>query len=187
MKTGIELIAEERQRQIEVEGWTLEHDTEHIDESIAYVAACYTIPPNGRNMYAGVNGLSNMLRTLWPRSWDFNWWKPSPENRVKELQKAGALIAAEIDRLQSLSNSTVSPKPEHQNRYEVVKETLQDLVYKMENTLKLMPTKGNTSSDCQRTNLACKLNELSNAVAGIELEDFTPNEYSGDFKFTNES
>lgn len=26
-------------------------------------------------------------------------WKPSPENRVKELVKAGALIAAEIDRI----------------------------------------------------------------------------------------
>lgn len=26
MKTGIELIAEERQRQIEVEGWTPEYD-----------------------------------------------------------------------------------------------------------------------------------------------------------------
>jgi len=26
MKTGVELIADERQRQIEVEGWTAEHD-----------------------------------------------------------------------------------------------------------------------------------------------------------------
>ena len=29
MKTGIELITEERQRQIEVEGWTPEHDAKH--------------------------------------------------------------------------------------------------------------------------------------------------------------
>ena len=28
------------------------------------------------------------------------WWKPTPKNRVRELVKAGALIAAEIDRLQ---------------------------------------------------------------------------------------
>jgi hypothetical protein len=27
------------------------------------------------------------------------WYKPSPENRIRELEKAGALIAAEIDRL----------------------------------------------------------------------------------------
>ena len=32
------------------------------------------------------------------------WWKPSPENRIKELAKAGALIAAEIDRLQRLGH-----------------------------------------------------------------------------------
>jgi hypothetical protein len=28
------------------------------------------------------------------------WWNPTPENRIRELQKAWALIAAEIDRLQ---------------------------------------------------------------------------------------
>lgn len=32
MKTGIELIAEERQRQIEIEGWTAEHDKEEHPE-----------------------------------------------------------------------------------------------------------------------------------------------------------
>jgi gamma-glutamylcyclotransferase (GGCT)/AIG2-like uncharacterized protein YtfP len=33
----------------------------------------------------------------WP--WDESAFKPSPDNRIKELTKAGALIAAEIDRL----------------------------------------------------------------------------------------
>jgi hypothetical protein len=33
----------------------------------------------------------------WP--WDAEWWKPSPDS-VRNLVKAGALIAAEIDRLQ---------------------------------------------------------------------------------------
>ena len=28
------------------------------------------------------------------------WWNPTPENRIRELQKAWVLIAAEIDRLQ---------------------------------------------------------------------------------------
>lgn len=97
MKTGIELIAEERQRQIEVKGWTQDHDKSHGDESIAYAAACYAIPKNGRNIYAGQGGLSNVIRVLWP--WNITWWKPTPENRIRELQKAGALIAAEIDRI----------------------------------------------------------------------------------------
>ena len=31
--------------------------------------------------------------------WEQKWWKPTPNDRVRELTKAGALIAAEIDRL----------------------------------------------------------------------------------------
>ena len=30
MKTGVELIAEERQRQIEVEGYSAQHDSQHL-------------------------------------------------------------------------------------------------------------------------------------------------------------
>lgn len=85
MKTGIELIAEERQRQVEVEGWTPEHDAEHTDDELAKVAAVYAAP--GR--------LRSRVR-IWPEDWDF---KPTPNDRIRELQKAGALIAAEIDRL----------------------------------------------------------------------------------------
>lgn len=44
MKTGIELISEERQRQINVEGWTAEHDSEHVNNELALAAACYIVP-----------------------------------------------------------------------------------------------------------------------------------------------
>lgn len=93
MKTGIEIIADERKRQIEVEGWTPEHDSEHTDESIACAASCYALPQRHRPM----NGA---LPFGW--KWARSWWKPTPENRIKELAKAGALIAAEIDRIQNL-------------------------------------------------------------------------------------
>jgi len=88
MKTGIELIAEERQRQIESEGWSSQHDSfEHEDGSLAIAGACYALgdptPP-----------------AFWP--WNYKWWKPTPKNRIRELQKAGALIAAEIDRLNNI-------------------------------------------------------------------------------------
>jgi hypothetical protein len=33
----------------------------------------------------------------WP--WDAEWFRPVPKDRIRELVKAGALIAAEIDRL----------------------------------------------------------------------------------------
>lgn len=86
MKTGIELIAEERKRQIEVEGWTSEHDAIHQDEELCYAAKCYIEAPH-------IIGVP----PSWP--WDLNWFKPNPDDRVRELVKAAALIAAEIDRL----------------------------------------------------------------------------------------
>lgn len=95
MKTGIELIAEERQRQIEVEGYSIEHDLMHSKQELAIAATCYATPSEMRetdNSFVGV-----------PKVYPWGCcWKPTPENRVKELVKAGALIAAEIDRLQEI-------------------------------------------------------------------------------------
>lgn len=46
MKTGIELIAEERRRQIEAEGWTAEHDKgENSNGQLAAAAASYAFTP----------------------------------------------------------------------------------------------------------------------------------------------
>lgn len=45
MKTGIEIIAEERQRQIDVEGWDNDHDIiANNDEQLAEAAALYALP-----------------------------------------------------------------------------------------------------------------------------------------------
>ena len=96
MKTGIELIAEERKRQIEAEGYTKEHDAEHTDDSLARAAVCYAIPSVQRTYtYDPISKVR--IPQFWP--WDIKYWKPSPEDRIKELVKAGALLAAEIDRL----------------------------------------------------------------------------------------
>lgn len=99
MKSGIELITEERKRQIEVEGWTAEHDSiGNNDEQLASAAACYACPQvhRGNELYG--------LLSFFP--WDRKWWKPTPNDRVRELSKAGALIAAEIDRLNNIANNT---------------------------------------------------------------------------------
>ncbi len=50
----------------------------------------------------------------------------------------------------------------------------------------LMPTKGNTSNDCQKTHLLNLISELYSAINGIELQDFKPNDYSVDFKYSYE-
>jgi hypothetical protein len=94
MKIGIELIAEERLRQINVEGWTKEHDLNHNDEELSYAAAAYALPEKLRIFFVD----NNIHRSdFFP--FEKRWWKPSPDNRIKELAKAGALIAAQIDNI----------------------------------------------------------------------------------------
>lgn len=130
MKTGTELIGEERQRQIEVEGWTGDHDAKHQNGDLANAAGCYVAYALSRIMEEANHtnqsplakfvvydfGESDFLvnsgdrgdrrvrkagwKEWWP--WDRKWWKPSQDDQVKNLIKAGALIAAEIDRLQNI-------------------------------------------------------------------------------------
>ncbi len=97
MKTGIQLISDERARQIEVEGWTPEHDDEHDLHEMAIAAAIYAVP--GSDQGPPINCLQRKtIIHFWP--WNIKWYKPVPTDRVRELVKAGALIAAEIDRIQ---------------------------------------------------------------------------------------
>jgi hypothetical protein len=89
---GAELIAAERQRQIDVEGWTPEHDDLHSAGELQQAARCYM------SSRAGTYFLDH-VPSSWP--WDYDWWKPS-DDPIRNLTKAGALIAAEIDRLNRL-------------------------------------------------------------------------------------
>lgn len=78
MKTAIELIAEERNNIKKKFGNT----TKLVD-----AAVCYALPDHKRFWY------------MWPFS--RTKWEPTPNDRISELVKAGALIAAEIERLQN--------------------------------------------------------------------------------------
>lgn len=82
-------ICAERGRQVDAEGYTPEHDAEHALGQLASAAVCYAQTPLSRHITA--------LGT--PRGWPWSYedWKPG--ERIRELAKAGALIAAEIDRL----------------------------------------------------------------------------------------
>ena len=77
-----------------------------------------------------------------------------------------------------------SIKTPQQRQFEQVVDKLRSQIAAMEETLELMPKKGNTPSTCQRTNIGNYLGGIDNCINGIELEDFTPNEYSGDFKLS---
>lgn len=47
MTTGADLIAAERQRQVEVEDWTPEYDARHRTGELARAAGCYAAPNAG--------------------------------------------------------------------------------------------------------------------------------------------
>lgn len=101
--SGVERIAAERQRQIEVHGYDPEDDASYFSPMLALAAACYAIPSGRREAY--LSGLEmtahiDLRANLWPFKEEF--WHPTPDNRIRELEKAGALIAAEIDRLERL-------------------------------------------------------------------------------------
>lgn len=105
MKSAIELISLERRRQIEVEVFTPEHDdTEHSCGELAMAAMCY------------------MLDTVWrpaqmaPLGWPWlghggmDGFKPTPEDRIRELVKGCALAVAEIERLQRIEQKIEQSK-----------------------------------------------------------------------------
>jgi hypothetical protein len=102
---GVSRIAAERKRQIEVEGWTPEHDGEHRCGELARAACGYAALASYQ---AGPRNLVDdplqppILPRDWP--WDVSWWKPS-HDLIRNLVKAGALIAAEIDRLAARKES----------------------------------------------------------------------------------
>lgn len=91
--TGIELIAAERKRQIEEEGWTASHDAQHDQEELATAAAIYALPDCHRRYK------KKGAPKKWP--WERKRWEPSPADRKRELVKAGALIVAALDRVLS--------------------------------------------------------------------------------------
>lgn len=85
----------ERRRQLDVKDWTPEHDDAHPSGEIAAFAALYALPPAAREWPASETGYGNTWgAALCPVSWE-----PKFGTRRRDLIKAGALILAEIERL----------------------------------------------------------------------------------------
>jgi hypothetical protein len=102
-RTGVERIAAERWRQISQEGYSPQHDAEHDNDALAWAAACYAAPERVYLVTERDRGVS------WAEPWPAHWRRDAAfagdrklhnrQSRIRELEKAGALIAAEIDRL----------------------------------------------------------------------------------------
>jgi len=96
-KTGIELIDEERREQIEKHGWDKEHDEQHEYGELRKMAAILCCMDT--DAYVEDAGDFNSGTNIWGLE------EKLKDDEIHRLKVAGALIAAEIDRLQALSNS----------------------------------------------------------------------------------
>jgi len=131
--SGSDLIAVERQRQIRAEGWTPEHDDKYGAGELLTAARCYidaalvcenavhveqavrraltrhgVVPEHDPDFLAMlahpvVHHYGGGTPNAWP--WHPVQWKPSTDPE-RNLVKAGALIAAEIDRILRAQNGS---------------------------------------------------------------------------------
>lgn len=88
--------AAERRRQIEVEGFSAEHDDRYLNNELLSAAACYVA--QAETLDAAENPAAyrdDAAPIIWP--WNTRWWKPKDPRR--DLVRAAALIVAEIERL----------------------------------------------------------------------------------------
>lgn len=118
--TVIEEIATERRRQMDAEGWTLEHDDRHAEYELSRAAAMYArhAANNHASPYYAIMGAPE----AWP--WEYAWWKPKDPRR--DLIRAAALIVAEIERLDRAGAAQIAidppggGRPSEIRRYSVV-------------------------------------------------------------------
>lgn len=100
-------VLAERRRRVEVEGWTPERDDAHSTGEMAMAASCYAAvagDPSSDGWY---------VEMIWP--WDESWWKPG--NARRNLIKAGALILAEIERLDRHSARAQQAEAKKEDRH----------------------------------------------------------------------
>ena len=85
--SGLDMIRKERENQLAVRGFDDKHDDVHVNGELALAAAFYAHP-----------GQPNFTDTF-PLNRDLKSAKRDKHSRIKQLAIAGALCAAEIDRL----------------------------------------------------------------------------------------
>lgn len=117
--TPLDEIGNERARQIGIEGWTPQHDDRHRDKSLALAAALYASPIPLQSVEITSDGAVH-TKDPWPwRNLDVDpqsrsaatkgWDKRRKHDYRRRLIIAGALIVAEIERLDRIS--PLPPRP----------------------------------------------------------------------------
>lgn len=93
-----DLLAE-RRRQVESEGWTTEHDDQHINYEMAHAAACYAFP--------------ELTKLVGVRTWPWAIESLKLRSPRANYVRAAALLLAEIERLDRMEagNTGRLPRP----------------------------------------------------------------------------
>lgn len=109
-------VATERERQKTAEGWTEAHDDQHDPGELAAAATAYGLHASDvlSPVSQGDGDYRMTLPPMWP--WDADWWKPSgsgtnQNGARRDLVKAGALILAEIERLDRATATKLGDAP----------------------------------------------------------------------------
>ena len=96
---GIDLIAQERRRQLKARGDTAEHDREPLAHRLVDAALAYAV--QGQDLLSEAAGYgvgADSPERYWP--WNLESFR-FDDDAVRSLTKAGALIAAAIDTAQA--------------------------------------------------------------------------------------
>lgn len=141
MYNPIEAIKKERARQVNEEGYSLDHDDGHSDESLAKAAACYAAP---NELYTSTR------KHYWP-------WEPAAflshirKSRRRQLEIAGALIVAELERLarangEELAEMQQAPPAESVYPYQLTRGDIENkelsvLVARLTEAVKVLPVR----------------------------------------------
>lgn len=103
MTDFLKAIQNERERQNKL-GYTPENDLRYTAHQLARASAAYTLAAYDRmgsyilgRKEGGGYGLPGQPSPVWP--WGAELFKPHPNNRLRELVKAGALLYAEYERV----------------------------------------------------------------------------------------
>jgi hypothetical protein len=111
MHTAIIKALEERQRQINEEGFSADNDDLWSDGELCDAAASYALEAINQNN--GSFRPETWVPTNWPINWQDAWWKPS-EAPQRNIIKAMALLSAEYDRLE---RAKAAASPAHALEY----------------------------------------------------------------------
>lgn len=105
--TAVRDLLTERRRQVREKGHTLERDDQYTNGQLAQAASAYAFWADPRGACQGdhIDYLNSTSPGLWP--WAKEYWKPTSPRLM--LIKAGALILADIERLDRQTTREMHP------------------------------------------------------------------------------